>query len=204
MISSLVLLFEKCYLAFVKSLNRRCLKHYFAKKNVECDISKTTFWGDYPHFSIEDGSVVQIGDDLIICSGKKKGIDGSQSRINVATGGVLHIGHHVGLSNVSLICRKQIFIGDYVNVGAGCLIMDSNFHSLDWRDRLDRTTDIKKSLRKPVYIGDAVFIGARCIICKGVSIGEHSIIAAGSVVVCNVPANEVWGGNPARFIKKLD
>jgi len=203
MISSLVLFIQKCYSAFLKKLNRLCLKRYFAKKNIECDISKVSFWGDVPHFSVEDECTIQIGDDLIICSGTKMGIDGCQSRINVASGGVLHIGHHVGLTNVSLICRKQIFIGDYVNIGAGCLIMDSNFHSLDWRDRLDRSVDIKKCLNEPVYIGNAAFIGARCIVCKGVSIGEHSIIAAGSVVVCDVPANEVWGGNPARFIKKV-
>ena len=48
-----------------------------------------------------------------------------------------------------------------------------------------------------------VFIGTRGIINKGVSIGEGAIIAAGSVVVKDIPSWEVWGGNPARFIKKL-
>lgn len=47
------------------------------------------------------------------------------------------------------------------------------------------------------------FIGARSIICKGVTIGDHAMIAAGSVVVGDVPANEVWGGNPAKFIKNI-
>lgn len=45
-------------------------------------------------------------------------------------------------------------------------------------------------------------MGARSIICKGVTIEDHLMIAAGSVVGEDVPANEVWEGNPAKFIKK--
>lgn len=90
-----------------------------------------------------------------------------------------------------------------MNIGAGCMIMDSNFHSTDWRDRLDRRKDIQNHRNAAVKIGDVVFIGARSIICKGVTIGDHAMIAAGSVVVSDVPANEVWGGNPAKFIKNI-
>ena len=49
-----------------------------------------------------------------------------------------------------------------------------------------------------------MFIGTSCIIGKGVTIGENSVIAAGSVVVKNVPSNEIWGGNPAKFIRKIN
>ena len=55
----------------------------------------------------------------------------------------------------------------------------------------------------PVVIENNVFIGAHCIILKGVSIGENSIIGAGSVVTKNVPANQIWAGNPAKFIRKI-
>lgn len=55
----------------------------------------------------------------------------------------------------------------------------------------------------PIVIEDDVFIGAHCIISKGVTIGARSIVAAGSVVVKSIPPDEVWGGNPARFIKKV-
>ncbi|WP_317045012.1 LbetaH domain-containing protein [Bacteroides congonensis] len=46
-----------------------------------------------------------------------------------------------------------------------------------------------------------LFIGMNVIICNSVTIGEGSIIGAGSVVTKDIPANQVWAGNPARFIK---
>ena len=58
-------------------------------------------------------------------------------------------------------------------------------------------------IEKPVIIENSVFIGAQSIILKGVTIGKNSIIGAGSVVTKNVPANQIWAGNPARFIKNI-
>ena len=51
--------------------------------------------------------------------------------------------------------------------------------------------------------GDDCFIGARAIIMKGVTIGDRSIVGAGSVVVRNIPADVVVAGNPARDVKQL-
>lgn len=57
---------------------------------------------------------------------------------------------------------------------------------------------------KPVVIKRGAWIGGGSIILKGVVIGEYSVIGAGSVVTRSVPAGEIWAGNPARFIRKLD
>lgn len=51
-------------------------------------------------------------------------------------------------------------------------------------------------------IGDDVFIGAKAIILPGLIIGNSSIIGAGSVVTKDIKENEIWAGNPAKFIKK--
>jgi acetyltransferase-like isoleucine patch superfamily enzyme len=129
---------------------------------------------------------------------------GGHPRITVNKNADLTIGDFSGINNVTILCHNKIHIGNHVNIGNGTYIYDSNFHSLDWNVRKDRIKDIANAKSVPIHIGDYVFIGARCIIGKGITIGEKSIIAAGSVVTRNVPAGEIWGGNPAKFIKKID
>lgn len=153
---------------------------------------------------IADGAKISIGDGFVCNSGPIFSIGvASCSKIEVGPGAVLTIGHHSGMSNTSLLCMKNITIGHHVNIGDGCLIMDSDFHSSCWEDRMDRKTDTDRAKTAAVTIGDCVFIGARSIICKGVTIGEHTVVAAGSVVVNDIPANCLAGGNPAKVIKEL-
>ena len=125
------------------------------------------------------------------------------SQISIWKGAKLSFGNFSGISSTAIACTNEITIGDYVNIGAGCLIMDSNFHNLDWKVRMDRMREWETAQSAPIYIGNCAFIGARSIICKGITIGDHAIIAAGSVVVKDVPADEIWGGNPAKFISKV-
>ncbi|EPF9308309.1 sugar O-acetyltransferase [Vibrio vulnificus] len=56
----------------------------------------------------------------------------------------------------------------------------------------------------PVVIGNNVWLGGGVIVCPGVTIGDNSVIGAGSVVTKNVPANVVAAGNPCRVIRALD
>lgn len=143
----------------------------------------------------------KFGNNLVI---NTLGVDiYTNSHITVCKNATLSFGNNSGISSTAIYCADKIEIGNYVNIGAGCLIMDTNFHSLDWRIRMDSERDVVSAKTVPVKIDDFVFIGARSIICKGVHIGEKSIIAAGSVVIKDVPAGELWGGNPAKFIKKI-
>ena len=52
-------------------------------------------------------------------------------------------------------------------------------------------------------IGDKVWIAANSVITKGINIGNGAVVAAGSVVTKDIPEHELWGGTPARFIKKI-
>lgn len=56
---------------------------------------------------------------------------------------------------------------------------------------------------RPITLGDNVWLGGGVVVCPGVSIGENSVIGAGSVVTKDIPANVVAVGNPARVIKQL-
>ena len=57
---------------------------------------------------------------------------------------------------------------------------------------------------KPITIGNNVWIGGNAVINPGVRVGDNAIVAAGAVVVKDVPANVVVGGNPARVIKEIE
>ena len=58
--------------------------------------------------------------------------------------------------------------------------------------------------RGHIKIEDNAFIGAKTIITKPVTIGHNSVVAAGSVVTKDIPPCEIWGGVPAKFIKKIN
>ncbi|ANZ36981.1 acetyltransferase [Lentzea guizhouensis] len=54
-----------------------------------------------------------------------------------------------------------------------------------------------------VTVGEATYLGSGCLVREGLTIGEHAVIGMGSVVLDNVPAYEVWVGNPARRLRVL-
>lgn len=144
----------------------------------------------------------QIGDDVTIYSKETiNPIGGSRTVLQTINGGKIIIGSRVGMSHAVLCSRAGIKIEDNVLIGSGVKIYDHDFHSLDYEERVQKgDKEVKES---PVLIQEGAFIGAHAIILKGVTIGRHSVIGAGAVVTKDIPDNEVWAGNPARFIKKL-
>ena len=111
---------------------------------------------------------------------------------------ILHDG--VSISNSTIFSSNHIEIQNDTCIGGGTKIYDTDFHSTDPFKRLHGNTDVPS---KPVHIGKRVFIGGHSIILKGVTIGDEAVIGTGSVVTKDVPAREIWAGNPARFIKKI-
>ncbi|MFD2529228.1 acyltransferase [Polaribacter marinaquae] len=145
---------------------------------------------------------IKLGAGFTANSGKMINPIGGDTclRLICSIDGMLHIHENVGISNSTIVCWDKIIIHKNVLIGGGCKIWDTNFHSINSIDRLNGDMSIKTS---PIEIMESVFIGANCTILKGVSIGENSVIAAGSVVTKDIPSNQIWGGNPAVFIKKI-
>lgn len=117
--------------------------------------------------------------------------------INNAVGD-LHIGHHtrIGLHNTLI---GPVSIGNHVNLAQGVVVSGLNHNFQDITKRIDE----QGVSTSPITICDDVWIGANSVITAGVTIGRHSVVAAGSVVTKDVPEYTVVAGSPARVIKKL-
>jgi acetyltransferase-like isoleucine patch superfamily enzyme len=145
---------------------------------------------------------VLIGENFRVNSGNRYNIIGRQQKTTLWVDGKLEIGNNVGMSSTAIICNHSITIGNNVIFGGNTVIYDTDFHPIDPNKRLEGK-DRENATKKPVKIGDHVFIGAHSTILKGVTIGDNAVIGACSVVTKNIPANEIWAGNPAQHIKIL-
>jgi len=101
-------------------------------------------------------------------------------------------------NNVTIKCGVQVWDGieleDDVMIGSNVTFTNDPFprsHNKDW-----------KMFRTRICKGAT--IGAGATILPGLTIGESAMIGAGSVVTKNVPAGEIWVGNPAKFLKKIE
>lgn len=134
----------------------------------------------YRRFSLGDYSVIE-----------------SFSCVNNAVGDVV-IGHHtrIGLHNTVI---GPVTIGNHVNLAQGITVTALNHNFSDTSKRIDQ----QGVSTTPVTLGDDIWIGANAVILPGVTIGNHSVVAAGAVVTKDIPPYTLVGGVPARIIKSL-
>lgn len=153
------------------------------------------------HPKINSGKNIRIGKSVSINSSFKSNMASHSNKtvLYIIENGSIKIGNHVGISNSILAARKAITIEDYVMIGSGCKIYDNDWHPVDFVKRIRGGTIISA----PVRIKTGAWLCEGVTVLKGVTIGERAVIAAGSVVTKDVPADEVWAGNPARCVKKL-
>ena len=110
----------------------------------------------------------------------------------VGDNALLNIGENVFINRNSFLwCANSITIGSNTLIAPDTIICDSDGHFID-----------KRSKSAPIIIGNHVWIGARTIITKGVTIGDGSVIGAGSIVTHDVPPNCLVAGNPAKIIRE--
>lgn len=121
----------------------------------------------------------------------------SFSCINNAVGDVI-IGDYtrIGIHNTII---GPVTIGSHVNLAQGITVTALNHNFEDTDKRIDE----QGISTKAVTIEDDVWVGANAVILPGVTIGRHSVVAAGAVVTKDVPENTVVGDVPAKIIKQL-
>jgi maltose O-acetyltransferase len=118
--------------------------------------------------------------------------------IAVSAGGRLEIGERTYVNyGTSIGATKLVQIGPRCNIGSHVMMIDNDFHSLE----PERRNELPPSA--PIVLEENVWLGSRVIVLRGVTIGAHSVVGAGSVVVSDVPPRSVAVGVPARIVRSL-
>jgi len=125
---------------------------------------------------------------------------GNGIRISTGGNGIISMGKGILVDDFTFImAHEKIEIGDNTKIASFCFITDFNH----------KFTNKNKNLveqgydTKPVMIGRNVWIGTHSVVLPGVSIGDRSVIGAGSIVTKDIPSNSIAVGNPAKVIKKF-
>lgn len=178
--------------AYSHLFNKLIMKYYRVSYGIDLQIQGKLL--------IQGKGKVTFGDNVTIYSKfEVNPIGGDRTVFQTLGNGKICIGNNVGISHAIFCSHDQIIIEDDVLIGGGVKCYDTDFHSLSYEQRMKKTDTHVKS--KPICIKRGAFIGAHSIIMKGVTVGEKSIVGAGSVVTKSIPDGEIWAGNPAKFIK---
>jgi acetyltransferase-like isoleucine patch superfamily enzyme len=119
----------------------------------------------------------------------------ARCEIGSAPNAHLQIGDRVFINQgTTIVAAQYIQIGDDTRIGDFSAIYDSNYH------RVDPDHPVQSA---PVVIGANVWLGRGVVILPGSTVGDHTVVAAGSIVRGNLPPCVLATGNPAQVVKKL-
>ena len=170
--------------------------------------SKGTFIGSNHRFTAFSNIVLRDGakkENIIVESGVW-----FEGMVRVDNNGKVIIHENAKIAaSTNIFCVNYVEIGAYTAIAEHTTICDNNNHPISPSYRkIMRMTPANDPMRywrysdhAPIKIGENCWIGSDVRICKGVSIGDNSIIAACSVVTKDVPANCIVAGNPAKIVK---
>lgn len=173
---------------------------------------KHKYFKEHNTESIKYGKEIRIGEDTTVAKDAKVEIRfggtisiGKQCYIQdgvliLSYGGNIQIGNRCSISPYTIVYgHGNTKIGNNVIIAGHCMIIPNNHNfgntNLPIRDQGNSS--------KGIVVEDDVWIAHGCSILDGVTIGKGSVIAAGSVLITNVPPYSVFGGVPARLIKKI-
>ena len=179
--------FRRIYGKIGRELRHLRMAWYLRRHSIQC--------GRNPQYQhglpiIYSGGTIKIGHNFTIQSFQ------TRPEIGADDGATLQIGNHVFVNKgVSIYAMQRVTIGDNCRIGDYASIWDSNFHEVTPNE------GIKTSA---VRIGRNVWIGRNASILPGVTIGNHSVIAANAVVTKDLPPQVIAAGVPARIIRHFD
>lgn len=108
----------------------------------------------------------------------------------------IHIGKSVFINfNCVFMDRGGIFLDDYALIGPGVHLLTTN--------HVENPFCRESTQSKPIHVGKRVWVGGNVTVLPGITIGDNSIVGAGSVVTKDIPANVIVAGNPARIIRAI-
>lgn len=169
------------------------------RKNAKLNLGKGRLIFNFSHFGKRfrrffcvvdirnNASLCLENDDYILCEGVSILIE-KNAKLVLKGKGFIN-------TNSSIECYDYIEIGQETIISSNVSISDTDIHTPLY-------FGVKSNNTKPVIIGNHVWICRNVIIQKGVRIGDNSIIAAGSIVITDIPANCVAGGIPAKVLKE--
>lgn len=189
----------------MKSILFSFLIWYNTRKQLKrCQAGKNVKFSSRSQIFLQDGATSSqlILDDEVWLYG----------RVIIQSHGACKLGKYVKVGNATTIqCVNRVEIDDYTIIADNVVITDNNNHPVspsyrkEWAvNYSDNNMSLwKHSVSKPTIIERNVWIGANSRVCKGVRIGEGSIVAANSIVTKDVPPFSIVAGNPARIVKTL-
>jgi carbonic anhydrase/acetyltransferase-like protein (isoleucine patch superfamily) len=135
------------------------------------------------HFILWPGAEVDVQEDAWLRT------EVGETVIVAFEGARMVISRQAFLNGCHVSAKKSVTLGHKASVGVGSRVFDSDQHDMD---------DTHLEEVAPVVIGNHAWVAADCMILKGVTIGEHSVIGAHSVVTADIPPHTLAFGSPAR------
>ena len=153
-------------------------------------IGKNSLLRDSNIFIKGNNNIIYIGDDCVV---------NNTSIILDNEGSEIRIGNKTSIAKVQIVSLEPYKI----EIGEDCMFSyDVEIRNTDSHKIYDKNTNERINEGSSINIGNHVWLGMRAIILKGVTIGDNSIVAAGSIVTKDVKANTIVSGNPAKQIKE--
>ena len=143
---------------------------------------------------MEAGTTLEIHDGPLTRYGRAPYNLRYGAYIEIINGGHLTIGQGATNVGLTIMCAKEVTIGNGVRIGRQVSIRDFNGPHVILSNTYKN--------HAPVHVGDHVWLCSGCTIMPGVTIGEGAVVAANSTVMKDVPPHTLVGGSPARVLKE--